>query len=150
MGNELVQVMAYENIEEETNGKEEDNVVQLITGGKGPTDYNTDDWLSPLEEGTMFLFRDKTNRSPFLGQAKVLAKSDKAIYLGLVIGGQTRQDPVDPMLFCKTYGLYENQGCLKDAADIINIKEETTDETVATEDEHEHGDRVQGKPDGSV
>lgn len=127
----------------ESTGKEDDNVVDLIavTGGKGPPTYHPNDWLSPLETGTVFLIKDNFDQNQFsLGQCKILAKEEPAIYIGFVINGATAQGPVDPARFCKRYSLYKVTGVAKEAG-------EEQEETVGETDER---DRVQGEPGGQT
>lgn len=131
--------------EEETNGKETNNVVDLITlpGGKGPTDTHPNDWLSPLKDGTIFLFYNKKNpHDPNLGQGKILHRTEKAIYLGFVVNGQPMQGPVDPVRFSNTYGMFESLGVL------LELEEEIADEQSSGDDQHER-DRLQGNSTGS-
>lgn len=107
--------------------QEGDNVVefQTVTGGKGPTDYHPNDWLSPLKDGTVFLFFSKQRpNEPNLGQGKILNRTDKAIYLGFVINGQPMQGPVDPLRFCNAYGMFENLGVMTYADDDNDQREE--------------------------
>ena len=60
--------------------------LQLITGGKDGNGDNPTDWLSPLPNGTIFLFYDKRNPfDPNLGQAKILYRTEKSIYIGSVV-----------------------------------------------------------------
>lgn len=101
-------------IEDNIIDTERNNVVHLIqTGGDGPSNYHPKDWLSPLPNGTIFLFSDLRSPSePNLGQGKVLYRTEKAIYLGFVVNGQPVQGPVDPVRFCTKYSLYENLGAI--------------------------------------
>jgi len=93
---------------------EGDNVVELklATGGDEPP-YHPNDWLSPMADGTIFLFNEKKNPfDPNLGQAKILSRTEKAIYLGFIVNGQPMQGPVDPTRFCTKYAKYEVLGTI--------------------------------------
>lgn len=145
MTKELVEKLIYNSTEETFEEKKERLKMKLITGGNDGNsgNFSPNDWLSPLEDGTMFLFKDKTNRSPFLGQATILARTEKAIYLGLILNGQPRREPVDPSLFCSQYSLYENQGKL---STLEEANQEPMEPTIAEENNNgtdpEQGHRV--------
>lgn len=129
------------------------NVVELktVTGGKGPTDYHPNDWLSPLADGTIFLFHKK--KDPFesnLGQAKILSRTEKAIYLGFIINGQPMQGPVDPVKFCNVYGMFENLGTLIEEGELHDDERDRLQGDSTGEAGTLAGNEtLQGMPDGT-
>jgi hypothetical protein len=80
-------------------------VPKLITGGKGGNGHN---WLSDLEEGTVFLVRPKASGGFALGQFHLLHKFDNAVHLmdNLTGGGVGETHIwVDPVSFCSQFTL---------------------------------------------
>lgn len=114
-----------------TEEKEEqmaDNVIQLVaTGDKGPTDPN--DWLSPMEDGTVFLIQDRNTHDFNLGMfmlngKEYLEKNRTACFL-------TSNNPhpvkivVNPSRFCQKYQLYGIITVIKEPDAEPTFEEET-------------------------
>lgn len=92
--------------EEDLEEQEEKRVVplwkpKLITGGKGPPGHN---WLSDLNEGTVFLVEAKQSASFALGQFHLLHKLDNAIHLMDNLQTETHIW-VNPTKFCSQFNL---------------------------------------------
>jgi hypothetical protein len=121
--------------------EKEDNVVQLITGGKEPPS-TADNWLDELPIGAIFTVQDKLAsdiRDPNyfnLGLFKIAERDGKVTYLQSL--DNPKGMPVNPTRFCNRFTKYE----------------EITGYVLAKEQEQERAqherDRLQGEPGSPV
>jgi hypothetical protein len=109
--------------------------LKSMTGGKEPpADGN---WLSLLDNGTIFLVQSKRDPQAFqLGEFILLDKTPKTVYV-MSQDAPGRRIPWNPTRFCNQYSLYEIQG-------IVEIPEIPKDQE--EEKNNEQGDRVSEHP----
>lgn len=83
--------------------------LRVLTGGKGPTEPPSTNWLSRLHKGTVFLCKKRNTTTIFLLQYHVLHKSTYSVMLLDNLSSSTTDIylPVDPIEFCKQYDLHE-------------------------------------------
>ena len=98
-------------------------VPRVLTGGKGPPEEPTEDWLSPLEAGTTFVCRQ--NKSTVDGELyHILFKGSQFFLLKYCLpDGKMWDRYVNPKSFCKVYKEYEILGVHKQDASETGLKE---------------------------
>lgn len=95
--------------------------LKLVTGGAElPPNGN---WLSLLDNDTVFLVKDKKSPSFALGHFKVLDKTDKTVFLGASNPQMPSMIPVEPIRFCQQYSLHEVV-CVAPGIDFQKVDEE--------------------------
>ena len=117
------------------NEQEKEHKVQLVTGGKGPSDPN--DWLKDLELGSIFLIQNKYDTNDFnLGQCKLVSRTDKSTVLAFLLPSSPEPlvGPIDPYRFCKKYRLFETLGIVREPEDISEEDTDTSGITSGIED----------------
>lgn len=91
--------------------EKETNVValELIRGGKDDGTVEDQDWLSSLEEGSIFLTQAKPPARDFhLDQFQLVQKTDKSYFLVSTLNGMVKLFVPKPAhRFCGKYGLWE-------------------------------------------
>jgi hypothetical protein len=98
--------------EEDIVSEEEGKIIpfRLIQGGRlglktKPPDKN--DWLSPMQCGTLFLAGDSRSANPFLQEYEVDDKTDITVKLLTKINNSEVRIWVVPVLFCQNHYLHE-------------------------------------------
>jgi hypothetical protein len=105
-----VEARMAKGIEVQQQEEKEDNVVQLITGGKEPPS-TADNWLDELPIGAIFTVQDKLAsdiRDPNyfnLGLFKIAERDGKVTYLQSL--DNPKGMPVNPTRFCNRFTKYE-------------------------------------------
>ena len=117
-----LKLIKNDKFEEKELDEEENKVVdlRLVPGGKEPTDPGN--WLSELEEGTVFLIRDKHTADFNLGLFHLIKKTDKSVLLFTNVNTEI-YTYVDPRRFCNKYVLHEILGKIEKEKE-INIPKE--------------------------
>jgi len=88
-------------------------VPKVITGGKGPPEAPSEDWLTPLEQFTTFVCRQNSNTTD--GELYHLQFKGTQFYLLLweLPDGKVWSRYVHPASFCKQHKEYEILGVIK-------------------------------------
>jgi hypothetical protein len=131
VGHSMGEILKFNNKEEETIMTEV-TYLKSVTGGKEPpADGN---WLSLLDNGTIFLVQSKRDPQAFqLGEFILLDKTPKTVYV-MSQDAPGRRIPWNPQRFCNQYSLYEISGVVE----MPEIPKE--EEKEGTEDEHNRVD----------
>lgn len=105
---------------------------KVITGGKGPPDEPTTDWMSALSAGTTFVCRQNT--STVDGELYMLVFKGEQFFLlkYCLPDGKIWDRYVSPKSFCKIYKEYE----------VLGIKQEEQKAPEGDEDVHEQRNRT--------
>ena len=140
-------------IGKEEQEEEENNVVslKLITGGKEPPSTGSD-WLSALEDGTIFYVQNKLNPMDFsLGVFRLAKREGKVVVLQSTM--LPREIYVNPVRFCNNYLLYENMGVIVYKEEEVNSHDEHSPRGEHSEQSASADNRdkpIGGSPEGKV
>ncbi len=122
--------------EEEEEKDRVDWTPRIITGGKEPPDDEGKCWLEKLPIGNVFIARDKTNPSDYLGRLfRVASKLENTVVLN------TPEHPSPlyaiPHIFCRKWMMHEDLG------QMIMKEEEENDSDRIQPDNGEQGSVVE-------